>query len=57
MLALSVVGMFSSGRALWRGMRISRTVNYRALIGLVLSMGSVGLHYLKAAGAISALLF
>jgi len=57
MLALSVVGMFFSGRALWEGMRISRTVIYRALVGLVLSVGSVGLHYLKAAGAISASLF
>ena len=57
MLALSLVGMFYCGRSLWRGIRYFRTVIYRALVGLALSVGSVGLHYWKAIGTVPELFF
>ncbi len=50
MLALSLVGIFYSGRALWQGLRYFRMVIYRALIGLGLCLVSMGLHFLKAIG-------
>jgi len=52
MLALSFVGMFYCGRSLWGGIRYFRTIIYRALVGLALSGGSVGLHYWKAFGMV-----
>ena len=52
MLALSLVGMFYCGRSLWGGIKYFRTIIFRALVGLALSMGSVGLHYWKAIGGL-----
>ena len=57
MLALSVVGLFYSSRAMWQGVRYFRRVIYRALIGLGLCLVSVGLHFLKAVGEIPEVLF
>ena len=52
MLALSLVGMFYCGRSLWGGIKYFRTIIFRALVGLALSVGSVGLHYWKAIGGL-----
>ena len=57
MLALSVGGLFYSGRAVWQGARYLRKVILRALAGLVLSASSVGLHFLKATGGLPDRLF
>ena len=56
LMALSFVGVFYSGRALWLGVRYFRAVTFRALIGMVLCVGSMVLHYLKAIGELPAIL-
>ena len=47
MLFFSLSGMFFSGRALWEGLYRYRIILFRALVGMGLSVGSVGLHYLN----------
>ena len=49
-LLLSAAGVVYSGRSLWHGIRRYRIVILRALIGLVLSLASVGLHFLNLSG-------
>lgn len=46
-LIFSLSGMFFSGRALWEGLYRYRIILFRALVGMGLSAGSVGLHYLN----------
>ena len=46
MLILSASGFFYSARALWQGLSRYRIVVYRALVGLLLSLVSVGLNFL-----------
>lgn len=55
MLALSAAGAGFSGRTLVQGWRRYEVLVYRALAGLVLSLGSVALHYLNLTGKIPAL--
>ena len=57
MLILSGVGLFYSGRTLYEGVRYFATVIYRAVAGLVLSLISVGLHYLNLTGQLAELLW
>ncbi len=57
MLALSFVGLFYSTRSVWQGFKYFHVVIYRALFGFVLSVGSVGLHFLKAVGQLPAVPF
>ena len=52
-LLLSAAGTAYSGRSLWYGIRRYRMVILRALIGLVLSLASVGLHFLNLTGQLS----
>ena len=47
MLILSAAGAFYSSRALWQGLYRYRILVYKALVGLLLSISSVGLHYLN----------
>ena len=47
MLILSVAGTVYSSRALWQGISRYRLMVYRALVGLLLSLGSIGLNYLN----------
>jgi hypothetical protein len=56
MLMLSVAGIGYSARALYQGIRYYRLVVYRALIGLVLGILSVGLHYLELSGLLAEML-
>ena len=53
MLMLSVAGIVYSARALYQGIRYYRIVVYRALIGFVLSLLSVGLQYLELTGQLA----
>ena len=46
MLILSAAGILYSSKALWQGVSRYRMIVFRALVGLVLSSGSVGLTYL-----------
>jgi len=46
MLILSGSGSFYSARALWQGISRYRILPYRALVGLLLSLTSVGLNFL-----------
>ena len=46
MLILSGSGSFYSARALWQGISRYRIIPYRALVGLLLSLSSVGLNFL-----------
>ncbi|MBI2503450.1 MAG: hypothetical protein HYW07_09515 [Candidatus Latescibacteria bacterium] len=55
MLVLSAGGIGFSGRTLVQGWRRYEILVYRALAGLVLSLVSVGLHYLNLTGQIPAL--
>ena len=57
MMALSFVGLFYSTRAVWQGFKYFRVVAYRGLLGFLLSVGSVGLHFLKAVGQLPAVPF
>jgi len=57
MMALSFVGLFYSSRSVWQGFKQFRVVIYRALLGFALSVGSVGLHFLKAVGQLPAVPF
>ena len=50
MLVLSVAGLFYGGRATYEGIRYFQMIIYRALIGVTLSLVSVGLHYLNMSG-------
>ncbi len=49
-LMLSAAGIFYGGRALYEGIRYFQVVLIRALIGVVLCVGSIGLHYLNLTG-------
>ena len=49
-LMLPAAGIFYGGRALYEGIRYFQVVLIRALIGVVLSVGSIGLHYLNLTG-------
>lgn len=52
-LAVSVGGTYFSGNALWIGLRRFHVFIFRAVVGLVLSLTSVGLHVgLVTAGGI-----
>ena len=53
MLMLSAAGIGYSSRALYQGFRYYRIVVYRALIGLVLGILSVGLQYLELTGRLA----
>ena len=53
MLILSAAGIGYSSRALYQGLRYYRIVVYRALIGFVLGILSVGLQYLELTGRIA----
>lgn len=49
-LMLPAAGIFYGGRALYEGIRYFQVVLIRALIVVVLSAGSIGLHYLNLTG-------
>ena len=53
MLILSVAAIGYSSRALYQGIRHYRLVVYRALIGFVLGLLSVGLQYLELTGLLA----
>jgi hypothetical protein len=55
MLVLSAAGIGFSGRTLVQGWRRYGMVVYRAIVGLVLGLVSLGLHYLDLTGQIPAL--
>jgi len=55
LIILSVAGMYYSAGAIWGGLRRYRIVMYRAVVGLLLSVLSVGLHFLELTGQFSAL--
>ena len=55
MLVLSTAGIGFSGRTLVQGWRQYHLLVYRALAGMILSLASVGLHFLKLTGQIPAL--
>ena len=46
MLIISAAGLAYSSRAFWQGFSRYRMIVFRALAGLLLSVASVGLHYL-----------
>ena len=50
MLVLSFGAIFYSGRALYYGLRRYVMLIWRALVGLLLGVLSVGLHYLNVSG-------
>ena len=50
MLVLSAAGIGFSGRTLVQGWRLFGLLVYRALAGLVFSLGSVVLHFLRLTG-------
>ena len=56
LLIMSLAGMFYGGRALWQGLSQYSIIVYRALIGAVLSLASVALHFLNATGQLPAIL-
>lgn len=56
MVVLSVAGLYYSGGSLWGGIRRYRRIMHRAVIGLLLSVLSVGLHFLELTGQLSAIL-
>ena len=49
-LLLTAAGIYYGGRALYEGVHFFQVVIYRALVGVVLSLGSVGLQYLWLTG-------
>lgn len=51
-LAVSAGGIYFSLQALWTGIRVLRTVIGLAVLGLALSLVSVGLHYLRFTGGL-----
>ena len=53
MLMLSAAAIGYSSRALYQGIRYYRLVVYRALIGFVLGLLSVGLQYLELTGLLA----
>lgn len=53
MLMLSAGAIGYSSRALYQGIRHYRLIVYRALIGFVLGLLSVGLHYLEFTGQLA----
>ena len=53
MLVLSVAGLFYGARAAYEGIRYFQMIIYRALIGVTLSLASVGLHYLNMSGQLA----
>lgn len=53
---LSMAGIYYATRCVWTAWRRFRVFVLRALIGLVLSLLSLGLHYLKISGQITTLL-
>ncbi len=55
MLLSSAVGLFYSGRALGDGIWRLCLVVIRAVIGVILSVTSVGLYFLKATGQLPSL--
>lgn len=52
LLIVSAFGALYSARALWAGLARFRVFLFRALAGLLLSLVSVGLHYLNDTGQI-----
>ena len=50
MLILSLVAIFYSAKALWEGIWRFRTVLIRGVIGLLLGMASIALHFLEVSG-------
>ncbi len=56
LIILSVAGMYYSGGSLWGGIRRYRKIMYRAVLGLLLSVLSVGLHFLELTGQLNAML-
>ena len=56
LIILSIAGIYYSVGALWGGFRRYRIVLYRSVVGLLLSVLSVGLHFLELTGQFSALL-
>lgn len=53
-LAISSAGIYFSASALWTGLRRFRAFLFRALLGLALSLASIGLHYgLVATGGLT----
>lgn len=53
-LAISAAGIYFSASALWTGLRRFGAFLFRALVGLALSLASIGLHYgLVATGGLS----
>ena len=56
-LAVSTAGIYFSAGALWAGLRRFRIFLFRALVGLALSLASIGLHYgFVATGGLSYIL-
>ena len=53
MIILSVVAIFYCGRALYYGLRCYLSIVWRALIGLLLGILSVGLQFLNLSGQLS----
>ena len=49
-LVLSAAGVYYGCRSLWIGVRRYRTLIYRALLGVLLSLASVGFQYLYLTG-------
>ncbi len=55
MLVISLAGIYYASRALWQGMSWYRIIVYRALVGLILGVASVGLHLLNVSGQLPAI--
>ena len=53
MLMLSVGGIIYSGRTLWYGIRRHGIMIIKALIGLLLSLASIGLQFLETIGQLA----
>lgn len=56
MIILSGGAIFYSGRALYYGLRRYVTIIWRALLGFLLGVVSLGLHYLSLSGQLSVLI-
>ncbi len=52
-LTLSVAALYFCTQAVWIGLRYFRTLVLRALIGVVLGVGSIGLQYLALTGQLA----